>query len=127
MSRGWRWDPDRLRLALEAEGFDLDPTDPAPSDDGGSISARRDRAGRTLLVVLDAGGRFRAEITALTDEQGWSTTEAGVPLRVVTETRQASTATGILTDPDQLSPLLAAIDRLVPHGAGTTAGQSTEW
>ena len=111
MTAGWRWDPVRLRAVLEALGYDIAAEETAG---GGSLTARRDRASRAHVVVVDAGGRFRAEIAAAADAPGAEVTVAGVPLRVVTETRRTTTITGLLVDPDQLLPLVAALDRLAP-------------
>ncbi len=114
MTTGWRWDPRRLGADLEKLGYDVTANDAAVAREGGSLTARRNRAGRAHLVVVDAGGRFRAEIAVAADAPGGAVTVAGVPLRLVTETRRTTTITGLLVDPDQLLPLVAALDRLAP-------------
>ncbi len=113
MSDGWRWDPRRLRADLEGIGYDV-----TVEADGvaqrGSLTARRDRADRAHLLVVDAGGRFRAEVAVVVDVPGGTVTLAGVPLRVVTETRRTTTMTGLIAAPDQFLPLVAALERLAP-------------
>jgi len=115
----WRWEPELLRDALAAAGYDVDP---AVSDgaNGGSLRARLDRGGRSHVVVLDAGGRFRGVVTVVADETGGSASVAGVALRVVAETRRAVMVGGTLTAVNQLGPVLEALDGLaggLPSGA----------
>ena len=114
MTTGWQWDPVRLRAALESLGYDVTADEAALAGDGGSLTARRDRASRAHLIVVDAGGRFRAEIAVAADAPVGTATVAGVPLRIVTETRRTTTITGLLVDSDQFLPLVAALDRLAP-------------
>ena len=111
MPTGWRWDPERFRAELEVLGYDVDAAE-AVLPAGGSLTARRDRGSRSHLVVLDAGGRFRATITVLSGEVSGEETVAGIALRVVAETRRWVTVSGTLTEPGHLSPLLVALDRL---------------
>ena len=110
MTAGWTWDPGRLRADLEALGYDVDAAH--AGIDGGSLTARRDRGGRSHVVVVDAGGRFRAVITVVLDEAGWADEVAGVAVRVVRETRRAVTVTAILDDVGRFVPLVTALDRL---------------
>ena len=112
MTAGWRWDPFKLRADLEAFGYDVAADAAALAGEGGSLTARRDRVDRAHLVVVDAGGRFRAEVTVAVDAPGGEDVVAGVLLRVVTEVRRTTTITGLLADPGQFLPLVAALDRL---------------
>lgn len=112
MTAGWWWDPFKLRADLEALGYDVAADTAALAGEGGSLTARRDRAGRAYLVVVDAGGRFRAEVTVAVDAPGGPAMVAGVPLRVVGETRRTTTVSGLLADPGQLGPIVAVLDRL---------------
>lgn len=116
----WRWEPERLRETLAAAGYDVDATAGDGADDG-SLRARQDRGGRSHVVVLDAGGRFRGVVTVVADETGGSATVAGVALRIVAETRRAVMIGGTLTDVVQLGPVLEALDGLaggLPGGSG---------
>ena len=124
MTGGWRWEPDRLREALEAAGYDVDAS-AADLDGGGSLRARLDRGSRSYVVVIDAGGRFRGVVTVVQDETGGSATVAGVPLRLVVETRRAVMVGGVLTDAAQFGPMLEALDGLAGGLPGRTSGYGT--
>jgi hypothetical protein len=108
---GWNWDPQRLVRELEAAGFEADPRD-AELDGAGSIRARRERAGRALLLAIDAGGRFRATATRVRDERGRRTRVAGRPARVVTAVTETTTVVGTMRAPDELGAVLAFLDGL---------------
>lgn len=112
MSAGWRWEPERLRAELEALGYDVDVSDPALVEGGGALTARRERSGRSLVAVIDAGGRFRATLTGVVDESRWAESVAGVPLRAVAETRWSLTVGGELVAIEQVTPLVAAVERM---------------
>lgn len=119
----WRWNPDGLRAELEAVGYDVDAAEAGA--EGGSVRGRLDRGSRSYVVVLDAGGRFRGVVTAVEDETGGSATVAGVPLRVVAETRRAVMVGGTLTDAAQVGPVLEALDGLasgLPGSGGPDDG-----
>jgi len=120
MTGGWRWEPDRLRDELEAAGYDVDSS-AAELDGGGSLRARLDRGSRSYVVVIDAGGWFRGVVTAVEDETGGAATVAGVPLRLVVETRRAVMVGGALTEPAQLGPVLEALDGLAGGLPGGTS------
>ena len=109
---GWRWQPDRFRAELERLGYDVDAADAHLAARGGSVTARRDWGARSDLIALDAGGRFRATVTFATGETSEEEIVAGVPVRVVAEDRRVLTVTAILSDPEHLGPLVAALDRL---------------
>ena len=109
---GWSWEPRRLQADLEALGYDVDASAANLAGGGGSLTARLDRGSRGLLVVLDAGGRFRAKVSVVGHEARRTAEVAGVPLRVVSETRRVATVTGTLSDHGQLAAVLAELDRL---------------
>ena len=110
MSADWHWDPERLRADLEALGYDVDAADPALAEGCGRLSARRDTGSRSHVLVVDAGGRFRAVETVVLDESGRSAEVAGIAVRLVTEVRRSTTIVGTLAASDQLPALLAFLD-----------------
>ncbi len=108
----WVYQPQRLRDILEAAGFDVD-TSAAILSGGGSLSARRQRGEQATVVSVDAGGRFRATLTAVVETPPSTTGNvAGVQVRIVPELTRTTTISGHLTAPDQLGPLLEALPSL---------------
>ena len=127
MTDGWTWEPTRLCAELEAFGYDVDAAD--ATADGGSLTARRDRGLRSHVVVVDAGGRVRGTVTVALDEAGWADEVAGVPVRVVRDTRRTVTVTALLEAVGQFAPLVMALDRLAataPPGEEATPGGSED-
>ena len=108
----WSEARDAVVVALEAAGYDVDARDAALPEGGGSLTARRDRADGTVVIAVDAGGRFRATVTTLLDESASVRTIGGVPLRLQTRVTRATTAFGRLADVGDFSELLEAVDEL---------------
>ncbi len=106
------WAVDRLALseALEAVGYDVDSRDATLPEGGGGLSARRDRADRSVVIAVDAGGRFRLTVTQLLADSASARTVAGVALRLQTQVSRATIAFGEFTDRDQFAALLAIVD-----------------
>ena len=126
MSAGWRWDPERLRADLEALGYDVDAADPALAEGGGRLSARRDTGSRSHVLVVDAGGRFRVEVTHILDETGWSDALAGLPVRVATEMRRTMTVTGTLAGAGQLTLILDSLGEFARSGRNRAGDAATD-
>ncbi|MBA3642446.1 MAG: hypothetical protein H0W59_00030 [Chloroflexia bacterium] len=112
MTETWQWDADRLRDDLEAAGYDVSMADAHLTTAGGSLRARRDRGARDHLIAIDAGGRFNAVVTVMTEEQSGVTSVARVDLRIIAESRRAVSISGTLTSCDQLTPIIEALDHL---------------
>ena len=110
------WDAARARAALEALGYDVEREAAWGEQDGGSLTARRERGGRAYLVVLDAGGRIRAEITVTLDEHARDAAVGDTPLRVTDVTQAFVTVSGTLASMDDLAPVLAALDGIATPG-----------
>ncbi|MDQ3695421.1 MAG: hypothetical protein M3464_17600 [Chloroflexota bacterium] len=110
MTNTANWDPERVRSLLRARGYDIDAADTRYGDD--SVSARRERAGRTRLFAIDRGGRFRAEITAAAGETRRASSLGTVPIVIVTQTQRLFTLTGSLPDWSHLPTVLAQIETL---------------
>ena len=78
---------DPLETALRGLGYDVEPPQTGDPRARG-IVARRDLGDRAVLLAIDAGGRFRVEITWVVEERparttspafrcGWSTPPRG--------------------------------------------------
>jgi hypothetical protein len=92
---------DRLREI----GYDIaSPQSGAPP--GGSIAARHDLGDRAVMLAIDVGGRFRAEITWLVGEWPSQDEIAGVPVQVVDAVSRAVTVTGQMARPEQLASVI---------------------
>jgi hypothetical protein len=114
MSHPTRWE-ERWREALPSIadrlrqiGYDIASSQSSASQ-GGSIVARRDRGDRVIVLAVDAGGRFRAEITWVVGEWPSQDEIAGVAVRVVDAVSRAVTITGQLSEPEQLFDVIAGL------------------
>ena len=76
---------------------------------GGSIVARRDLGDRAVLLAIDAGGRFRAEITWVVGEWPSRDQIAGVPVQVVDAVSRAVTVTGQMLGPEQVLEVVTGL------------------
>ncbi|HEX2282146.1 MAG TPA: hypothetical protein VHG52_10355 [Thermomicrobiales bacterium] len=95
---------DRLRQI----GYDI-VSSQSSAPQGGSIVARRDRGDRVIVLAVDAGGRFRAEITWVVGEWPSRDEVAGVAVRVVDSVSRLVTITGQLSEPEQLFDVIAGL------------------
>jgi hypothetical protein len=95
---------DRLRKI----GYDIASPQSGASP-GGSIVARRDLGDRAVLLAIDAGGRFRAEITWVVGEWPSQDEVAGVPVRVVDAVSRAVTVTGQMNGPEQVIAVVTGL------------------
>jgi hypothetical protein len=97
-----------LRDRLQEIGYDIaSPQSGAPL--GGSIVARRDLGDRVVVLAIDAGGRFRAEITWVVGEWPSQDQIAGVPVQVVDAVSRAVTVTGELAGPEQVIEVVTSL------------------
>ncbi len=106
----------RLSLAAVAEnlsriGYDIEPEQPGDPPHS-SLVARRDLGDRAVLIAIDAGGRFRIDISSIAEEWSQSLSVAGTPVRAVETVRRSLTLTGQIGDQDEASRLLAALSNL---------------
>ncbi len=124
MSEPFAWEPDALAATLRQRGYDVDAAGArlgggsGSGSGGGSIAARRERSDRAVLVVVDAGGRFKAEITAVVADRARRVDAAGLELRVVETEQTVTTVTATLPDSAAVAPLLDEIDRRVGSPGG---------
>jgi hypothetical protein len=100
---------DRLRQI----GYDI-ASSQSSAPQGGSIVARRDRGDRVMVLAVDAGGRFRAEITSIVGEWPSRDEIAGVAVRVVDSVSRAVTITGQLSDPEQVVEVVTSLSTIAP-------------
>lgn len=108
----WRWEPERLCEELDQAGWETDLSAARLPDGGGSLSARRDRGARTLLLAIDAGGRIHATLTRTVDEHADTASAAGTTLHLVIETQRTTTVAGTLSRMRAFRELLRFLDAL---------------
>ena len=99
---------DRLREI----GYDI-VSSQSSAPPGGSIVARRDLGDRAVVLAIDAGGRFRAEITWIVGEWPSRDEVAGVPVRVVDAVSRTVTVTGQMSGPDQVVAVVRDLGTIV--------------
>jgi hypothetical protein len=107
---------DRLRNL----GYDVE-AQPSGDKASGEIVARRDLGDRVILFVVDAGGRFRIEITWLVGEWPAQMEIAGVPLRTVDRVSRSVDLVGQTDEPERLAEVAAGLGAIVPW-AGASKG-----
>ena len=108
----WREALPAIADRLREIGYDIaSPQSGAPP--GGSIVVRRDLGDRAVVLAIDAGGRFRADITWVVGEWPSQDEIAGVAVQVVDAVSRAVTVTGQVSGPEQ--------DIAVVTGLGTIA------
>ncbi len=95
---------DRLREI----GYDIVSSQSSASP-GGSIVARRDLGDRAVVLAIDAGGRFRAEITWVVGEWPSQDEIAGVTVNVVDAVSRAVTVTGQMSGPEQVVEVVTGL------------------
>jgi hypothetical protein len=114
-NEGERWSEALPAVAdrLREIGYDIaSPQSGAPP--GRSIVARRDLGDRAVVLAIDAGGRFRAEITWVVGEWPSQDEIAGVPVQVVDAVSRAVTVTGQMAEPDQVVAAVAGLRTIAP-------------
>lgn len=111
MNEPFAWDPVAIAAALRDRGYDVDDR-AAHLGAGGSLAARRDRSERAVLVVVDAGGRFKAEATTIGSDASHLVEIGGVGAHLVETVQTVTTLTAVLPGAAALASLLDAVDRL---------------
>jgi hypothetical protein len=102
---------DPLETALRDLGYDVEPPQSGDPRSRGLV-ARRDLGDRAVLLAIDAGGRFRIEITWVDDERSGEDEVAAVPVRVVDTTTRALTIAGQIEDRARIVDVLTALGSL---------------
>jgi hypothetical protein len=104
----WRGALPALADRLREIGYDIASSQSgAPA--GGSIVARRDLGDRAVVLAIDVGGRFRAEISWVVGEWPSRDEIAGVPVQVVDAVWRAVTVTGQMAGPDQVVAVVSGL------------------
>jgi hypothetical protein len=93
---------------LREIGYDIASPQSGASP-GGSIVARRDLGDRAVVLAIDAGGRFRAEITWVVGEWPSHDEVAGVPVQVVDVVSRAVAVTCQLVGPEQVVEVVTGL------------------
>jgi hypothetical protein len=102
-----------IARGLREIGYDIaSPQSGAPA--GGNIVARRDLGDRAVVLAIDAGGRFRAEISWIVGEWPSQDEIAGVAVQVVDSVSRAVTVTGQLSGPEQVFEVVTGLGTIAP-------------
>ena len=110
---GWLDALPAIADGLQKIGYDVvSPQSGAPP--GGSIVARRDLGDRAVVLAIDAGGRFRAEITWVVGEWPSQDEIAGVAVQVVDAVSRAVTVTGQVSGPGQIFEVVTGLRTIIP-------------
>jgi hypothetical protein len=108
----WRGALPEIADRLQEIGYDV-ASSQSGAPPGGSIVARRDLGDRAVVIAIDAGGRFRAEITWVVGEWPSRDEIAGVPVRVVDAVSRTVTVTGQMNGPDQVVAVIRDLGTIV--------------
>jgi hypothetical protein len=79
---------------------------------GGSIVARRDLGDRAVVLAIDEGGRFRAEISWVVGEWPSQDEIASVAVQVVDAVWRAVTVTGQMSGPEQIVAVVKGLSAI---------------
>jgi hypothetical protein len=104
----WRGAMPALGDRLREIGYDI-ASSPSGAPPGDSIVTRRDLGDRAVVLAIDAGGRFRAEITWIVGEWPSRDEVAGVPVQVVDAVSRAVTVTGQMAGPEQVLQVVTGL------------------
>jgi hypothetical protein len=96
---------------LNRIGYDIEPAQPGDPPNS-AIVARRDLGDRVIQVAIDAGGRFRIEISSVVDEWSRSLIIAGVPAHAVETSHRTLNLTGQISSQEEASRLIAALSNV---------------
>jgi hypothetical protein len=97
----WREALPAIADRLREIGYDI-ASSQSGAPPGGSIVARRDLGDRAVVLAIDAGGRFRAEINWVVGEWPSRNEITGVPVQVVDAVSRTVTVTGQMSGPEQV-------------------------
>jgi hypothetical protein len=99
-----------LAATLRRFGYDIEPARSGHAA-GESIIARRDLGNRVILIAIDAGGRFRVEITQVIAERAAADTIAEVaPVRVVETITRTLMIAGTIADRERMADIIVALE-----------------
>jgi hypothetical protein len=104
----WREALPALADRLREIGYDI-ASSQSGAPPGDSIVARRDLGNRAVVLAIDVGGRFRAEISWVVGEWPSRDEIAGVPVQVIDAVWRAVTVTGQMPGPDQVVAVVSGL------------------
>jgi hypothetical protein len=104
----WREALPAIADRLREIGYDI-ASSQSSAPPGGSIVARRDLGARAVVLAIDAGGRFRAELTWVVGEWPSQDEIAGVAVRAVDAVWRAVTITGQLSELEQVIEIVTGL------------------
>jgi hypothetical protein len=104
----WREALPALADRLREIGYDI-ASSQSGAPPGDSIVARRDLGNRAVVLAIDVGGRFRAEISWVVGEWPSRDEIAGVPVQVIDAVWRAVTVTGQMAGPDQVVAVVSGL------------------
>jgi hypothetical protein len=104
----WREALPAIADRLREIGYDI-VSSQSSAPPGGSIVARRDLGDRVVVLAVDAGGRFRAEITWVVGEWPSQDEIAGVAVQIVDSVSRAVTVTGRLSGPEKVAEVVSGL------------------
>ena len=119
-NEGERWREALPAIAdrLREIGYDI-ASSQSGAPPGGSIVARRDLGDRAILLAIDAGGRFRAEISWVVGEWPSRDEIAGVPVQVVDAVTREVTVTGQMAGPEQVIEVVTGLGTIASWASVT--------
>ncbi len=122
----WHYDRSEITALLSAEGFDIDlPESFQVRSAGASLTARRDRADRSILVAVDPGGRVRVTASTRIAESSRSVPIPDGPvLAAVSETTRQVTLTGRLERPGDVIAIIRMLGDDPPAAEDPERGSS---
>ena len=126
MTARFEWDATLLQSLLMAAGFDIEFDHAWPGEDGGTLTARRERAGRAYLVILDGSGRVGVRVTVTEDEQARTAEIDGIALRVSDVTQHIALVSGTLRTSADLEALLGGLDAVATPGLPAISASWTD-
>jgi hypothetical protein len=97
-------------------GYDIEPAQPGEPR-GATVVARRDLGDRAIVLVLDAGGRLRIDLTWTVGEWASRDELAGVPLRVVDTVARSTNLVGRIERPEDVGAVVAALGGIADWAA----------
>ena len=119
-NEGERWREALPAIAdrLREIGYDI-ASSQSGAPPGGSIVARRDHGDRAVVLAIDAGGRFRAEISWVVGEWPSRDEIAGVPVQVVDAVTREVTVTGQMAGPEQVIEVVTGLGTIASWASVT--------
>jgi hypothetical protein len=126
VSDSFRWNHTLLQQTLLAAGYDIEYDGAWGHEAGGVMKARRERAGRAHLVVIDGAGRFGARVTVTTDEQARPGEIAGIGVRITDTVQHITMISGRLASCAELEAVLAGLDEAAAPGQSLASPSWTD-